>query len=380
MREDFSEVWRSLDQTVVSGRIPGLVAGIRHHGFTEYHCAGVKTLGEPAPMSTETPFRIASLSKLVAGALAVSMIADGSISPDDPVDLWLPELAFPKVLRTPESELNDTVHDDHEITVRHLLTLTHGMGVGFTDSPLNRAMKDAQLVPGASQHTLTADEYMARIGQLPLAWQPGTRWAYHVGSDILSVLLARAAQMQLSQLVEERITGPLGMESTRFWATPGSLPTAYQDAGNGLEVFDTPNGMYSREPAFQSLGGGLVSTVPDYMKFMAALADDTLLPADLRATMTSDQLTGEQKQGTKELMAPGESWGWQVCVNTKETKSEGVGTFGWAGGTGTMSFADPSRDVVAVLFTQRLMGGPQDGFDYFTEPLAKLTGPTTSPS
>lgn len=331
-------------------------------------------------MRTDTPFRIASLSKPVAGAVAASMIADGSLAPEDPVDIWLPELAFPRVLTSPDAPLTHTIPADHDITVRQLLTLTHGMGVAFEDTPLAQAMTAAGLVPGARPLKMTADEYMRRIAALPLAHQPGTRWSYHVGSDILSVLLARAGQAPLHDILRERITGPLGMDATGFWGDPARLPTAYQPTTQGLEVFDEPGGLFSRPPAMESFGGGLVSTVPDYLTFLAALSEDTLIPSEQRVEMTRDQLTEEQKEGLAGMVEPGASWGWQVSVETHaHNRWSAPGRFGWNGGTGTTAYADPSRDLIAVLFTQRLMSGPDDDFDYFWGPLAEAVDAVSRP-
>lgn len=376
MSTQFDDVWRALEQKVASGWAPGLVAGIRYRGTTEYFATGVRTLGLPATMHTATPFRVASLGKPLAGALAASMIADGTLALDDPADMWLPELAFPRVLTSPDAALSSTVPAEHEITVKQLLTLTHGLGVLRGKTPLAQALDAAGLLPGVRRQSMSAEEYMSGIAALPLAYQPGTMFSYHVGSDILSVLLARAGQASLAQILQERITGPLGMASTGFFGDRRELPTAYQPTAAGLDVFDEPDGLFSQPPPFESLGAGLVSTVPDYVAFLAALADDTLLPADLRAEMTSDQLTDTQKVGLAGLVEPGTSWGWQVSVETAEANPTArkpwntPGRYGWSGGSGTTAYVDPSRDLIAVLFTQRLMAGPTEDFSYFWEPLS----------
>ena len=370
MSTEFDGVWRALEQKVASGWAPGMVAGIRHRGTTEYFATGVRTLGLSAPMRTDTPFRVSSLGKPVAGALAVSMIADGTLALDDPADIWLPELAYPRVLTSPGAPLESTVPANHDITVRQLMTLTHGLGVNVGDTPLARAMDAAGLLAAPRPPAMDADEFMSRIGALPLAHQPGSRWSYHLGSEILSVLLARAGQAPLGDLLRERITGPLGMASTGFSGDPAELPTAYQPTAAGLAVFDEPGGMFSGPPAFEALGGGLVSTVPDYLSFLAALADDTLLPAGLRAEMTRDQLTDGQKEGLAGMVGPGVSWGWQVSV-------ERTGRYGWVGGCGTTAYVDPARDLIGVLFTQPLLAGPDEGFAYFWGPVGEALDSAT---
>lgn len=376
MSSRFEAVWRAVQEKVDSGWAPGIVAGVRHRGTTEYFAAGVRTLGGPEPMHAGTPFRMASLGKPMGGALAVAMMADGTLAPDDPADMWLPELAFPHVLTSPDAPLDSTVAAEHEITVRQLLTLTHGMGYMDPDTPLAHAMDAAGLFTGARRHTLHPDEYMSRVGGLPLAHQPGTRWSYHVGSDILSVLLARAGRAPLGQLLQEYIGTPLGLSATAFYGDPAELPTAYEPSAEGLAVFDGPSGQFSQQPEFESFGGGLVSSVADYLTFLAALADDTLLPAELRAEMTRDQLTEAQRGGSEELLGPGMSWGWQVSVQTGEADPWGApGRFGWMGGSGTTAFVDPSRELIGVLCTQRIIMDAYDDFSWFWGPLAKAAGP-----
>ena len=209
------------------------------------------------------------------------------------------------MLSRPDAPLDDTVAAEHDITVRQLPTLTHGMGMTFADTPLAQAMEAAGVAPGPLPPVMAADEHMRRVGALPLAHQPGRRWSYHVGSDILSVLPARAGQAPLRQILQERITGPLGMGSTGFFGDPAELPTAYQPTDSGLVALEAPDGLFSQPPAFETLGAGLVPTVPDYLPFLTALAEDTLLPAGLRAEMTSDQLTEGQKEGLVGMVAQG---------------------------------------------------------------------------
>ena len=367
---ELGSVWDSLNTTVASGWAPGIVAGVRHRGTSTVFATGHKDLAGTGEMAPDTPFRVASLSKLVGGALAVSMLADGFFGLDDPVDRWLPELANPRVLVSPEAQLDQTVPAEGPITVRQLLTLTNGMGVIFGNTPLSAAIVEAGVEPGPIPAQMSADEFMTRIGALPLAYQPGTRWAYHLGSDLLSVLLSRAGGAPLRHLLKERITGPIGMDSTKFFGDANMLPPAYRPTSAGLELFDEPDGTFSRSPQFETFGSGLVSTVPDYLAFLSALADDTLLPAGLRAQMTSDQLTPGQHAGMAEMAGAATSWGWQVSVETGVGEPwSAPGRYGWTGGMGTSAYVDPSRDLIGVVFTQRLMAGPNEDFGYFWEPL-----------
>jgi CubicO group peptidase (beta-lactamase class C family) len=373
MTSRFDSVWRSVEDTVASGWAPGIVAGARHGGETAFFATGVKTLGEPDLVELETPFRIASLSKLLAGVIAATMLRDGLFTLDEPVSKWLPELASPRVLVSPDAPLEQTVAATTQITVNHLLTMTHGLGLIFEDTPLSRAMTDSGVAAGPIPPQLSADEFIARVGELPLAHQPGERWMYNMACDILSVLIPRVAGKPLRAVLAERVTGPLQMSSTAFFGDASSLPTAYVGSESGLTVFDRPEGKFSSQPPFETLAGGLVSTVPDYMKFLTALADDQLVSADLRAAMTSDQLTQAQREGMAQMGDPTASWGWEVGVITEgTTPGASAGSYGWTGGLGTCAFVDPSNDLIGVVFTQRLMSGPGDTFTYFTDPLARI--------
>ena len=365
MTSRFEPVWNALTETVKSGRMSGVVAGVRYRGETEVAAIGVKTFGEASPMTNDTQFRIASLSKPVAGVIAAAMIADGTFGLNDPVDTWMPELNGPRVLLDPSGPLDKTAPSDRPITVQHLLTNTHGLGVIFENTPLSQAMADMGVAAGAIPPQLSADDYMARMSDLPLAYQPGERWMYNTGADILSVLLARVSGMPLHDLVSEYITLRLRMMSTGF--TGSSLPTEYTET----TPFAAMEGIFEQQPPFESLAGGLVSTVPDYLAFLGALADGKLIPESLRASMTSDQLVPSQRVGAELLLGPNTSWGWQVGVTTSGTApGASAGSYGWTGGTGTCAFVDPSHDLIGVVFTQRMMAGPQDSFDYFMEPLA----------
>jgi CubicO group peptidase (beta-lactamase class C family) len=301
------------------------------------------------------------------------MVADGLFTLDDPVFTWLPELAEPRVLVAPDAELDQTVPADRPITVRHLLTMTLGIGALSGEPPLAKAL--AALGNGLRQ-PFDADEFMALLASVPLAYQPGTRWMYHTGIDVLSVLIARVAGKPLHAVLEERITRPLRLTSTSFQADGATLPTAYRATEDGgLEVFTAYDEGFTEPPQFESFGGGLVTTVEDYLTFLQALADGQVIPAELLKEMTADQLTAEQKAGTTEPASEAWSWGLGVGVDIAVTEPwTAVGRYGWTGGSGTSASTDPSRELIGVLLTQRLLSGPPENFSYFWGPLAEALG------
>ncbi|EIV94532.1 serine hydrolase [Frankia sp. QA3] len=374
----FERVWRVPDGQVASGRIPGYVGALRIGGRVEVRAGGRMALGPAsAPMAADTRFRLASLTKLTAGVLALGLEHDGVLGLDDPVARWLPEAAAPRVLVAPDAPLDRTVEVRRPITVRHLLTLTSGWGAVLAQTPLQAEMRRRGVFPGPLTPAMSADEFVARVAGLPLAFQPGEGWLYDTGIDLLGVLLARCAGRPLSELVAERITDPLGMASTGFWEPdPGRLATAYRPGPDGLEVLDAADGEFAHPPVFEELSSGLVSTAPDVLRFLCALADGgaPVLPAGAVARMTADALTDAQRDQARPIVGPGGSWGLGTGVEVEATQPwMAPGRWGWDGGTGTTGHVDPARGAVGVLLTQRAMTGPLDGFGAFWTEVAAAT-------
>ncbi|BCJ39296.1 serine hydrolase [Actinocatenispora thailandica] len=372
---DFPAIWRVLDEQVAAGRLPGYVAAVRIRGAVEVH-AGGRTAIEPdsAPMGADTQFRIASVTKPIGAALTLGLVHDGVLGLADPVTRWLPELADHRVLTAPDAPLDSTVPAVRAITVRDLLTMRSGWGVIFEPTPLQREMARQQVSPGPLPPPMTGDEFVARIGALPAACQPGAGWLYDTSMDLLGVALERATGTSLVRLVADRIAGPLGLASTGFWATdPARLATAYLPGPDGPTLLDPPDGMFAAEPAFRELSSGLVSTAPDLLRCFTALADGgaPILPAAAVAAMTTDAITPAQREQGAPILGPGTSWGLGTGVEVAAARPwQAAGAWGWDGGTGTTVRVDPSRELVGVLLTQRGMAGPQDGFDPFWSAVA----------
>jgi CubicO group peptidase (beta-lactamase class C family) len=238
-----------------------------------------------------------------------------------------------------------------------LLKLTCGFGLVLARGPLLDAIKRDSLMPGPFSPPFSADEFMRRLGALPLAAQPGEGWLYHTGFDALAVLLARATGQPCAELLAERITGPLRMRATGFCTDAGRLPTAYRPTADGLVVLDPPDGRFARRPRFEGFGSGLVSAAPDLLAFLEMLLDrggDVLTPEAV-ALMSTDRLDDRQRAATT-FLGPGRSWGLggEVVLQPGDT-AVAPGGFGWMGGTGATAYIDPRRRLAAVLLTQRMM-------------------------
>jgi len=345
---------------VGEGRIPGLVALIAHGDAVHVEVLGEQTLGGP-PVRRDTQFRIASTTKPITAAAALALVREGLLDLDRPIDKLLPEMSDRRVLRRPDGPLEETVPADRPITLRDLLTFTFGFGMVFdmfmspTPWPVvaaAEALSLATIGPPDPAVQPAPDAWIAGLGSLPLIAQPGERWMYNTGTQVAGVLAARAARVPFDDVVRTRVTGPLGMTDTAFWADdPRRLPTAYMPTPGGLSVHDPPDGAWSRRPRFFDGSAGLLSTVDDLHKFAGMLlagGGPVLTPALVRE-MTSGQLRPDQR--ARGGLGPGFfddlSWGFGQAVHAD-------GSFGWDGGFGSSWRVDPRRDLVTIVLTQRM--------------------------
>jgi len=215
----------------------------------------------------------------------------------------------------------------------------------------------------ATPHGL--DEWLRRMGRLPLMDQPGTRWRYSTGSMILGALISRAAGQPAAAFYQERIFGPLGMPDTGFVVPAGQLPRlvpCYASDGGTLAPFDD-GGQWARPQPFTDGGGGLAGPVADYLAFGQMLLDGgrhrgtRFLAPELVAEMTTDQLTAPQRDTAGPIL-DGRGWGYGVSIIGR--RAAGPAGYGWDGGFGTAWANDPDTGLVAVLCTQ-VLAGPGGG-------------------
>ena len=375
---------------VERGKVPGLVTLVDRRGEVHVDAIGTKAVGGSDPMRRDTIFRIASMTKPIAAAAAMILVEECGLRLDEPVDGLLPELADRKVLRTLDSRLDDTVPARRPVTLRDLLTLRLGIGavMAFPSRyPIQHAMDEAGLSPGPDSPSLPPDEWMKRLGDLPLVHQPGERWMYETGSDVLGVLISRATGGTLEKFFRERIFEPLGMDDTGFYVPAAkldrlaSLYAADPETGT-LELYDgAEDGRWSRPPAFESCGGGLVSTVDDYLAFRRMMlsggkhGSERVLSRPSVTLMTTDALTPEQRMEADMLLGDNGGWGFGMSVTTRrDDLSSTPGRFGWDGGYGTSGYSDPKEDTVGTLMTQRLAGpySPRIDLDFWTSAYAAI--------
>jgi CubicO group peptidase (beta-lactamase class C family) len=356
---------------VERGEIPGLVTLVSRRGAAHIDAIGRKSLDGDDPVGHDTIFRIASLTKPITAVATMILVEECRLRLEDAVDAWLPEMGDRRVLKRLDGPIDDTVPAIRPISVRDLLTFRLGIGVVFGEPdtyPIQKAMTE-QLDEGPPNpdHKPPPDEWIRRLGLLPLVHQPGESWMYNTGSDVLGVLVARVSGQPFEAFLRERIFDPLGMRDTGFSVPAGSiarLATSYSispETGR-LQVNDpAEGGQWSRQPAFPSGGGGLASTLDDYFAFVQMLRNGgkhgavRILSRPSVETMTIDHLTAAQKAASNWVAGWFESRGWgfgMSVVTRRDEIARSVGTYGWDGGLGTTWYSDPKEDMVAILMTQ----------------------------
>ena len=373
------------------GQVPGLVALVSRAGELRVDALGSLAVGGQSPVQRDTIFRIASMTKPVTAAAAMILVEECQLRLDEPVDRLLPELADRKVIKRFEGALDDTVPAKRSITVRDLLTFRMGFGIVVAPPdpcPILKAASDLRigLGPPSPASMPAPDEWIRRLGSLPLMHQPGKKWMYSTGSDVLGVLIARASGQPFEAFLRERIFDALGMKDTGF-SVPAEkinrLATSYatNPQTGAFEVYDPPaNGQWSRPPAFPAGASGLVSTADDFLAFSqmmlnkGKLGSVRILSRPSVELMTTDQLTPEQKatSGLSEVFFESRGWGFGVSIVTRRTDlAASIGMYGWDGGLGTSWRADPSENLTGILLTQ-LMWTSSSGPDVFLDFWASL--------
>jgi CubicO group peptidase (beta-lactamase class C family) len=350
---------RFLGTYVHNGALPGAVGLLARGDRVEAVAVGSVDVDGTAAMAPDSIFRIASLTKLITAAAVLMLIEDGRIALADPVGEWLPELAAPMVVRTPESPVDDVIPAVRPITVYHLLSSQAGYGFASDFSlPAVRALFPVQKDGREPRSFPEPDLWLAELSQVPLLYQPGEAWLYDTCSVLQGILVARVSGQSLPDFLAERIFSPLGMVDTAFEvpaAKRNRFTSFYKaDAEGDLVLADGPHGQWSSVPALPLGSGGLAGTADDLLAFARMLLDEggrLLTPASVRL-MTTDHTTPAQREiGT--LFLEGQGWGFGGSVDIDPIDAWNVpGRYGWVGGTGTSAHIIPATGTVAILLTQ----------------------------
>ena len=357
---------RCLQEHVDARRIPGVVMLVARHGRVVYESAlGTQDPATGKTMSFDTIFRIYSMTKPIV-SIAIMMLAEqGRLLLSDSVTKYLPELRGVQVGIERAGANGETFLEleptRQPITIQDLLRHTSGLTYGiFGDSAVKAAYRDAGI--GSAKHT--NDEFIRRLAGVPLAYQPGTVWEYSASTDVLGVVLERIHGKPLDEVLADCIFKPLGMHETGFWVEEGKLHRVAQpfdtDPVTGIAV---KLSKVQQKPNFLSGGGGLVSTLHDYLRFVRMLANGgeldgvRLVSRKTLQFMTSDHLAELPlaKSGPSYLPGAGCGFGLGFSVRTAAGSafvSGSVGDFTWSGLAGTYFWVDPQEDLFAIYLMQ----------------------------
>ena len=366
-----------VDSYVDPRKLANMVAvmGWQQHEATVIAKGGL-SIGNARQAGADSIFRIYSMTKPITGMAVMSLIDEGRLGLDQPLAEILPAFADMQVQKTYDGSITDLEPARRPITIRHLLTHTAGLGYSIIQKgPIARAYEAAGVVPGQvtklplgaafgrGEPVRGLDVFADRLAELPLVAQPGTRWSYSVGLDLLGRVIEVVSGMSFDAFLQERFFDPLEMTSTGFRVDRSDvdrLTTNYGVIAGNLIPIDPPRqSVYLDEPAFPFGGAGLVSTPRDYDRFLQMLVG--------YGEFEGKRIMSERavRVGTSNLLPP--------SVDTAGTMAAGAGfgaggrvglgdqagTYGWGGAAGTVALVDMKRGLRASAYTQYM---PSDAY------------------
>lgn len=365
----------ALKGLVDQGLLSGMVALVWRRGeVVQVDAVGHRDIEARLPMERDTLFRIASMTKPITTLAALMLVEEGKLQLSDPITKWLPQFKDMRVLTDATGALDSTVPAGREITVEDLMTHRSGLAYAFTSmGPIAHAHDEQLGSPLANPYT--PDEWMTRLGALPLSYQPGERFHYSHATDVLGFLVAAIEGKPLGEVLKARIFDPLGMNDTGFW-TPhekrGRLAKLYQAQPEG-GLKDVSWADPDAPATFEAGGGGLVSTADDYLKFARLMLGRgevdgvRLVKPETIDQMTTNRLTEEQRShaflGMPFWLSQGFGLGASMIMDAEKHQwmgAGGEGAFGWPGAFGTWWQADPVNDMILIYLIQDSMPlGPE---------------------
>ncbi len=357
-----------MQRYVDEGKLAGLVGVIYRSGAVAYaEAVGQRDIEANKPMTLDTIFRIMSMTKPITSVAALMLYEENRFQLNDPISRYIPELGNMQVMVGGTAEAPELVPPERPVTIHDLFTHTGGLAYGLLPqlSPIEAMYAAAKTL---SFDELLADK-IARLGQLPLATQPGTRWQYSLSTDVLGRLVEVLSGQTLDVFFRERIFEPLGMVDTSFHVPAsalGRLAAVYTPAPAGLGLLEAPaTSMFARPPVCLLGGSGLVSTPGDYLRFCQMLLNEgemdrvRLLGRKTVELMTMNHLPAAL---LPIAMAPpftqftqGQGFGLGVSVQVDLVQAEiigSLGSYGWGGMYETLFWNDPAEDLIAMFYAQ----------------------------
>jgi CubicO group peptidase (beta-lactamase class C family) len=350
------------------GKLVGVVTMVARHGkIVHFESSGTYGLDNDRPISKDALFRIYSMTKPITTVAMMMLYEEGRFQLGDPVSKYLPEFENQKILKD-----GALVAPQSPMTVEQLMSHSAGLAYGFyDDNPVDLAYQDAGL-----DKSENLDDFIERLADIPLRYEPGSRYHYSVATDVLGAMVEKLSGMTLEAFFHERIFTPLGMNDTYFNVPDDKLERLasnhYWDAEAGrMAVIPAEMSRPVQGVTMFSGGAGLISTAMDYMIFCEMLRNGgsyngaRLLSPKTIQYMTINHLADEVRDnGAEEYpgshLYPGQSFGLGFGVITDPGQSQVIssrGEYSWGGAANTKFWIDPEEDLVAILMTQ-FLGSP----------------------
>ena len=355
---------QTLQSWVDSCKYAGIINLTAFHGTIDHFQAfGFRDLESRAPIKTDTLVRIYSMTKPIVSVAIMQLVEQGKLSLDDPITDHFPEFKKLQVY-----EAGRTVLPKRPITLKHLLTHTAGFSYGWSEHPVDQAYQDIRLL----KNTRSSEEFVQKVAKLPLIYHPGEKWHYSIAVDLQGILIERVSKMSLGKYLKKEFFEPLGMKDTSFHvprSKKSRFSSNYRNSDGKLKIEDSfRTSTYYNKKAFQSGGGGLVSTASDYYQFA-------------RMLLNGGELNGKRflKKATLDLMIkdqlsdilenPEDPWtehsfgledskfglGFRLTViNDPETDAETTKQYSWNGAAGTEFWIDPLSKLINITLIQKM--------------------------
>lgn len=358
-----------VDKQLVSGLSAVILKG---SDVVDFKTWGYMDIESKKPMVDDAIFRMYSNTKIITSAAALALYDDGAFDLDDPLEKYLPQFKNLSVLKKGASDLSDTEVLKSAPTIRQLISHSAGFSYGlFINNPLDQAYADQRMTHKDSSLV----EMINKLAKLPLAYQPGEKWAYSIGIDILARLVEIWSGKSFIEFLKERIFNPLGMIDTDFYVpeknhhrlTTNYSPVDLRDPMTpGLKPCpDIMIGSVLKPKSFLSGGGGLVSTMSDHTTFIQMIINDgewngqRILSPESVALMHTNQLKDGIKVKLPTWDMPNTVFGLGFAIKNSPAEGEpnnAIGEHHWGGLAGTHSWVSPKANLSGLIFTQRAYG------------------------
>ena len=367
--ERLERIDEAIQRSIDEGEIPGAVALIVHNGKTVHHEAfGYRDIETKEPMTLDTIFRIASMSKAITSVGAMILYERGRFLLDDPISKYLPEFEKPKVLVEADSQGNvlETKDAEREITIIDLMTHTSGISYPFATTELQPVYKKAGLIDGATTAEVRLADQMRILAEQPLLHEPGEKFTYGLSLDVLGYLCEVVSGKPFDEFLADEIFKPLSMTDTGFYIAEGStdrLATLYaaDDDGSLVVAKGDESSIYLDNPRYPvegartyfSGGAGLSSTARDYARFLQMLLNDGELDGKRILGRKTVELLTSPRVSLEEDGPPRISASFYVSGSPGQGgRLTSMGAYSWGGAFYTTYFIDPQEEILAVFMSQ----------------------------